>query len=329
MFGDALGQDAAVLRWRVDITKAHPARVYDLFLGGTDNYPVDRAAAAAALAANPRGYLDIRHNRDFLRRAVTTLTAQDGIRQFLDVGTGLLTQENVHQIAQRISPDSRVVYVDNDPVVLAQVYTLLTNGSEGRTDYIDADLKQPARILEQAAKTLDFDQPVALVLAAVLHFVEDEEAYRAVRELMDALPSGSRLVLSHLTEDVNPEAIGAVRRTYTERGFTFVLRSKRDVEALGRPDAQQGHALVQGAGQPTLGRGQFQPRVSGGRTWPALRRIGWIGWIRAYAYSRERRAVQRHPSRVDRRGATAPPGVPSPESSMLRSDAKFGVALDG
>lgn len=193
MFGDALGQDAAVLRWRVDITKAHPARVYDLFLGGTDNYPVDRAAAAAALAANPRGYLDIRHNRDFLRRAVTTLTAQDGIRQFLDVGTGLPTQENVHQIAQRISPDSRVVYVDNDPVVLAQVYTLLTNGSEGRTDYIDADLKQPARILEQAAKTLDFDQPVALVLAAVLHFVEDEEAYRAVRELVDALPSGSRL----------------------------------------------------------------------------------------------------------------------------------------
>ncbi|MFF3584669.1 SAM-dependent methyltransferase [Streptomyces mirabilis] len=230
MFGDALGQDAAVLRWRVDITKAHPARVYDLFLGGTDNYPVDRAAAAAALAANPRGYLDIRHNRDFLRRAVTTLTAQDGIRQFLDIGTGLPTQENVHQIAQRISPDSRVVYVDNDPVVLAQVYTLLTNSSEGRTDYIDADLKQPARILEQAVKTLDFDQPVALVLAAVLHFVEDEEAYRAVRELVDALPSGSRLVLSHLTEDVNPEAIGAVRRTYTERGFTFVLRSKRDVE---------------------------------------------------------------------------------------------------
>ncbi|MFF3663693.1 SAM-dependent methyltransferase [Streptomyces olivochromogenes] len=230
MFGDALGQDAAVLRWRVDITKAHPARVYDLFLGGTDNYPVDRAAAAAALAANPRGYLDIRHNRDFLRRAVTTLTAQDGIRQFLDIGTGLPTQENVHQIAQRISPDSRVVYVDNDPVVLAQVYTLLTNGPEGRTDYIDADLKQPGRILEQAAKTLDLDQPVALVLAAVLHFVEDEEAYRAVRELVDALPSGSRLVLSHLTEDVNPEAIRAVRRTYTERGFTFVLRSKRDVE---------------------------------------------------------------------------------------------------
>ncbi|MFI9175542.1 SAM-dependent methyltransferase [Streptomyces lincolnensis] len=230
MSGDALSLDPAELRRRIDTTKAHPARVYDVFLGGKDNYPVDRAAAAAALAANPRGYLDVRHNRDFLRRAVTSLAREDGIRQFLDIGTGLPTAENVHQIAQRIIPDSRVVYVDNDPVVLAHARALLTSGPEGRTDYIDADFRNPAQILEQAGKTLDLDQPVALCLVALLHFMEDEEAYPIVRELVEALPSGSRLVLSHLTEDLNPENIRAVQRTYTERGFTFVLRSAAEVE---------------------------------------------------------------------------------------------------
>ncbi|MFD5130538.1 SAM-dependent methyltransferase [Streptomyces olindensis] len=230
MSGDALSQDPAELRRRIDSSKAHPARVYDVFLGGKDHYPADRDAAAAALAANPRGYLDVRHNRDFLRRAVTTLVEQDGIRQFLDIGTGLPTAENVHQIAQRIEPGTRVVYVDNDPVVLAHARALLTSGPEGCTDYIDADLRDPARILEQAAKTLDFDRPVALCLVAILHFVADEEAYPLVRELLDALPAGSRLVLSHLTEDLNPENIRAVQRTYTERGFTFVLRSRAEVE---------------------------------------------------------------------------------------------------
>ncbi|MFC8873030.1 SAM-dependent methyltransferase [Streptomyces sp. NPDC057148] len=230
MPGDALSQDPAELRRRIDSSKAHPARVYDVFLGGKDHYPADRDAAAAGLAANPRGYLDVRHNRDFLRRAVTALAEEDGIRQFLDIGTGLPTAENVHQIAQRIAPESRVVYVDNDPVVLAHARALLTSGPEGRTDYIDADLKSPARILEQAARILDFSRPVALCLVAILHFVEDEEAYPIVRELVDALPAGSRLVLSHLTEDLNPENIRAVQRTYTERGFTFVLRSRDDVE---------------------------------------------------------------------------------------------------
>ncbi len=230
MSGDALSLDPAELRRRIDTTRAHPARVYDVFLGGKDNYPVDREAAAAALAANPRGYLDVRHNRDFLRRAVNTLAGEDGIRQFLDIGTGLPTAENVHQIAQRTAPDSRVVYVDNDPVVLAHARALLTSGPDGRTDYIDADFKDPAQILEQAAKTLDFDQPIALCLVAILHFVEDEEAYPIVRGLVDALPAGSRLVLSHLTEDLNAENIRAVQRTYTERGFTFVLRTKGEVE---------------------------------------------------------------------------------------------------
>ena len=230
MSGDALSQDPTEMARRIDTTKAHSARVYDVFLGGKDNYPVDRAAAAAALAANPRGYLDVRHNRDFMRRAVSRLAGRDGIRQFLDVGTGLPTAENVHQIAQRILPETRVVYVDNDPVVLAHARALLTSGPEGRTDYIDADFKDPAQILEQAAKTLDFDQPIALCLVAILHFVEDEQAHPIVRELVEALPAGSRIILSHLTDEMHPEPMRAVQRTYTERGFTFVFRSKPEVE---------------------------------------------------------------------------------------------------
>jgi O-methyltransferase involved in polyketide biosynthesis len=230
MPGDALSQDPAELRRRIDTTKAHSARVYDVFLGGKDNYEVDRAAAAAALAANPRGYLDVRHNRDFLRRAVTHLVEERGVRQFLDIGTGLPTGENVHQIAQRIDPGARVVYVDNDPVVLTHARALLTSGPEGRTDYVDADLREPALILEQAAKTLDFDQPIALVLVAILHFIEAEEAYPLVRDLVAALPAGSQLVISHLTDEMHPEPTRAVQRTYTERGFTFVFRTKDEVE---------------------------------------------------------------------------------------------------
>ena len=158
---------------RIDTTKPHPARVYDVLLGGKDNYPVDRAAARAALAANPRGYLTVWHNRDFVRRAVGYLTADVGVRQFLDIGTGLPTAENVHEIAQRIAPESRIVYVDNDPVVLAHAHALLTSGPGGVTDYLDADLRDPDTILREAARTLDFDRPVALALAAILHFVED------------------------------------------------------------------------------------------------------------------------------------------------------------
>ncbi|HEY8986456.1 MAG TPA: SAM-dependent methyltransferase [Streptomyces sp.] len=228
MSGDALDVDPAELRKRIDSTRAHSARVYDVFLGGKDNYPVDREAAAAGLAANPRGYLDVRHNRDFMRRAVTRL-AEDGVRQFLDVGTGLPTAENVHQIAQRTAPESRVVYVDNDPIVLAHARALLTSGPEGRTDYVDADLAEPGRILELAARTLDFGKPIALCLVAVLHFVEDEYAYPIVRELVEALPSGSRLMLTHLTDEMHPVPARAVQRTYTERGFTFVFRSRDEV----------------------------------------------------------------------------------------------------
>ncbi|MFI6896329.1 SAM-dependent methyltransferase [Streptomyces sp. NPDC050256] len=229
MSADAPAPDAAELRARIDTTKAHPARVYDVFLGGKDNYPADREAAAMALAANPRGYLTVRHNRDFMRRAVT-LAAQDGIRQFLDVGTGLPTQQNVHQIAQAIAPDARVLYADNDPVVLVHAQALLTSGPEGHTDYIEADLRDPAKILEAARRTLDLDRPVALVLAAVLHFIEDEAAYPIVEQLLDALAPGSYLVLSNVSSDLNPEQVGQVTKAFKERGFAMVRRSHAQVE---------------------------------------------------------------------------------------------------
>ncbi|MGW1228656.1 SAM-dependent methyltransferase [Streptomyces sp. NPDC001478] len=228
MSADAPAPDAARLRERIDTTKAHPARVYDVFLGGKDNYPADREAAAMALRANPRGYLTVRHNRDFMRRAVT-LATEAGVRQFLDIGTGLPTQANVHQIAQGIAPDARVVYVDNDPVVLVHAQALLTSGPEGRTDYIEADLRDPDTILEAARRTLDLDRPVALVLAAVLHFIEDEVAYPVVERLLGALAPGSYLILSNVSSDLNPEQVGQVTKAFKERGFAMVRRSHAQV----------------------------------------------------------------------------------------------------
>jgi hypothetical protein len=230
--GAAEADVASRAKWineRIDTSRPNPARVYDVFLGGRDNYPVDRAAAKAALAVNPRGYLNIWHNRDFMRRAVTHLTEEVGIRQFLDIGTGLPTAENVHEIAQRIAPESRIVYVDNDPVVLAHARALLGSGPAGKTDYLDADLSDPDAILHGAARTLDFDAPIALVLAAVLHFVNDEFAYDVVARLVERLAPGSYVALSHLTLDLNPEPGRRMSKTYTEQGLTFVLRSKENV----------------------------------------------------------------------------------------------------
>ena len=233
--GDAAEPDAFIraqqISARIDTTKPHPARVYDVLLGGKDNYSVDRAAARAALAVNPRGYLMVRHNRDFVRRAVEYLTADVGVRQFLDIGSGLPTAPNVHEIAQRIAPESRIVYVDNDPVVLAHARALLTSGPHGATDYLDADLREADTIAREAARTLDFDRPVALVLAAVLHFVQDEAAYRAARRLTAALSPGSYVILSHLTGELNPvsgSALGSLKKS----GMDFVLRSKAEILRL-------------------------------------------------------------------------------------------------
>jgi hypothetical protein len=180
-----------------DASVAHSARVHDYWLGGKDNYAADRAAGDAVMAAYPGIVMSVRANRAFLARAVRFPAAEAGIRQFLDVGTGIPTASNTHEVAQAIAPDCRVVYVDYDPVVLAHARALLTSSPEGATDYIDADLRKPGAILAEAARTLDFTRPVAVMLIAVMHLVVDEDdPYGIVRTLLAGVPSGSYLALS-------------------------------------------------------------------------------------------------------------------------------------
>lgn len=174
----------------------------DWFLGGKDNYPVDEAMARQLLALDSRGREMARVNRAFMHRATRWLSA-NGVRQFLDIGTGIPTEPNLHQIAQQAAPDSRVVYCDNDPIVLAHADALLRSTPAGATEYIEADARHPQTILERAGKVIDFSRPVALSLVALLHFVDDEDgAYEVLGRLMGELSSGSYLVVSHVTGDV-------------------------------------------------------------------------------------------------------------------------------
>ncbi|MGW0467983.1 SAM-dependent methyltransferase [Streptomyces sp. NPDC003027] len=192
-------------RIRTDI--AHNARVWNYWLGGKDNYPVDRAVGDQVTGLYPSIGEVARADRAFLGRAVTHLAADRGVRQFLDIGTGLPTADNTHEVAQRVAPDARIVYVDNDPIVLTHARALLTSSPEGVTEYVDADARQPERILRAAAKTLDLGRPVAVMMLGILNFVLDtDEARTIVRTLMDAMPSGSHLVLTHPT--LEPELGG-------------------------------------------------------------------------------------------------------------------------
>ena len=190
---------------RIDTSTAHSARIYNYWLGGKDNFPADREAAQAAMAANPGIVADVRANRAFLARAVRYLVAEAGTRQFLDIGTGLPTADNTHEVAQAVAPESRVVYVDNDPVVLTHARALLSSTPEGAAAFLDADLREPELILKSAARTLDLGQPVALMLLIILHLIPDaEHPEQIVARLMNALPAGSYLVLSHPARDVQP-----------------------------------------------------------------------------------------------------------------------------
>ncbi|GHH49818.1 SAM-dependent methyltransferase [Streptomyces candidus] len=197
---------------RIDTTRAHTARIWNYWLGGKDNYPVDRAAGDQIRRLHPGIGDYARADREFLGRSVRHLTADCGIRQFLDVGTGLPSAGNTHEVAQRIAPDVRVAYVDNDPIVLTHAQALLTSTPEGHTAYADADLRDVDAVLAHAAKTLDLSRPVALMLLGVVIFIEDEEeSYGIVRRLMDALPAGSHLVLSHtITSAAMPDVDAAV-----------------------------------------------------------------------------------------------------------------------
>ncbi|MFE7837146.1 SAM-dependent methyltransferase [Streptomyces sp. NPDC057474] len=210
---------------KIDTTVPHSARIWNYWLGGKDNYPVDHAAGDAFRAVFP-GITDLaRDSRAFLGRAVTFLAAEAGIRQFLDIGTGLPTADNTHEIAQRVAPDARVVYVDNDPLVLTHARALLTSTPEGATDYIDSDLHDPETVLREAARTLDFSQPVGLTLMQVSgHTADYDEARSIVGTLMAALPSGSYLAFND-SVDTN-EANAEATRGYNESGAVpYYLRS--------------------------------------------------------------------------------------------------------
>ncbi|MFD5114786.1 SAM-dependent methyltransferase [Streptomyces sp. NPDC058391] len=212
---------------QVDTSKPHPARVYDYLLGGKDNYPVDREVGQQLPEI---GKLSARQNRAFMHRASAWL-AGTGIDQFLDIGTGIPTAPNLHQIVQRISPKARVVYTDNDPIVLRHAQALLVSTPDGATDYIQADVRRPEVILDHARTFLDFSRPVAMSLIALMHFIPDEnDPYGIVRTLVDALPPGSCLVLSHGTFDFHPQLAAQVTGTYGKGGINLRFRSRTEVE---------------------------------------------------------------------------------------------------
>ncbi len=192
----------------IDTSVAHVARVYDYWLGGKDNFAADRVAGDQAIQAYPDIVYSVRANRAFLARTVRYLAGEAGIRQFLDIGTGIPTANNTHEVAQDVAPGSNVVYVDNDPVVLTHARALLVSGRQGNTNYIDADLRDTGRILAEAALTLDFSRPVAIMLMAILqHIDEAEDPYAIVNSLLAAVPPGSYLAISHPAADIETEAM--------------------------------------------------------------------------------------------------------------------------
>jgi hypothetical protein len=238
-----------------DTSVAHIARVYNYWLGGKENYAADRAAGDRTMAEFPGIVASARGNRAFLRRAVRFLVTEAGIRQFLDIGTGIPASDNTHEVAQYLAPQSRVVYVDNDPVVLAHARALLTSTAEGATDYLDADMRKPGPILAGAAETLDFSRPVAIMLFAVLQLLgDDDEPYRVVSDLLAAVAPGSYLALSHPTSDLQHGQVTAmvsqlnnlIAEKVTTRSRDQVARFFTGLELVGpglvnvsewRPDA--------------------------------------------------------------------------------------------
>ena len=204
---DTTGTEQQDMPALFDTSVPHIARVYNYWLGGKDHFAADRDLAERFIAADPEVIAGVRANRAFLGRAVHFLAAEARIRQFLDIGTGIPTTNNTHEVAQRAAPDSRIVYVDNDPIVLAHARALLTSDPAGATDYIDADLRNTGAILAQAARTLDFGRPVAVMLMGILQCIPDEDDPRAiVAALMDGVPPGSYLAISHPAADVHAEA---------------------------------------------------------------------------------------------------------------------------
>ena len=212
----------------VDSSRPHMARIYDYFLGGQNHFAADRETAEKILQTNPAIRIAARENRAFLGRSVRYLAAEAGIRQFLDIGTGLPTANNVHEVAQAVAPASHVVYVDNDPLVLAQARALLDSAPEGRTAYIHADLREPRKILGHPAvgEVLDLSRPTALVMLATLHLIQDDDKPAdIIAALLDALPSGSYFVASHITMEHAADAIAAGQSTMRGAGLSAQART--------------------------------------------------------------------------------------------------------
>ncbi|WP_320776359.1 SAM-dependent methyltransferase [Streptomyces sp. CRN 30] len=212
---------------RIDTGRPHPARMYDWFLGGKDNYPVDEAMGRQLMALEPNIPVITRINRAFMQRA-THWAATRGIRQFLDIGTGIPTEPNLHQVAQRVAPEARVVYCDHDPIVLAHAEALLRGTPEGALDYVQADARDTGLILERAGKVLDFDRPVALSMIALLHFLSDEDGAGAVVDrLKEVLAPGSCVVLSHISSDFHSQEIAReADDRYRASGLTLAPRGR-------------------------------------------------------------------------------------------------------
>jgi O-methyltransferase involved in polyketide biosynthesis len=231
--GPVADAESGQVRPPIDTTKPHPARVYDYLLGGKDHFAVDRETAENFMQSWSTARTAARENRAFLGRAVRYLVGQAGIRQFLDIGTGLPSANNVHEVAQGIAPECRVVYVDNDPIVLAHARALLTSAPEGKTAYVPADLREPDKILAAARETLDFERPIALMLVALLHFVPDSYGpAELVKTLVDALPSGSFVASSSVTADHARAMIEEAGKAYFSRGVDGALRTTDEFTEL-------------------------------------------------------------------------------------------------
>ncbi len=223
---------ARTARLRTDVS--HSARIWNYWLGGKDHYPLDEEVGDQILGFVPALPRSAVADRQFLARAVRHLAGEAGIRQFLDIGTGLPTADNTHEVAQRVAPDARIVYVDNDPLVLTHAHALLTSSREGATDYIEADVHNPETILEGAARTLDLSRPVAITMLGIINFVLDtDEAVAIVRRLLDAVPSGSYLVISHPTTEVDGDAMKSAVEYWNSQGSApMTLRSRDDLVRL-------------------------------------------------------------------------------------------------
>ena len=229
MAGDPAADDQPPAE--IDTTVSHSARIWNYWLGGKDNYAADREAGDRVAAMLSSIVAQARADRAFLGRAIRYLAGEEGIGQFLDIGTGLPTADNTHEVAQRVSPRSRIVYVDNDPLVLAHARALLTSTPEGACDYIDGDLRDPDKILAEAARTLDFAQPVALMLLGVVHHIPDTgEALEIVRRLVKALAPGSYLAINHSTSAVSGAAMEEAVAHWNQVGSpSMTLRTPQQI----------------------------------------------------------------------------------------------------